>query len=316
MQDSEVDLDGLRSFLAVAERLNFNEAASLLGISAPALTRRVQRLEAALGLPLLERSTRQVSPTPHGLVFLPLAREALAAVDAAVEAVRAGARLRAGHLVLASVPTMTHQLLPRIIRAFHDRWPDIHVRVVECGAGAVEQAVRDGTADLGFSFLVGSLAADLAFDRILADAYCLVLPSGHALAVQDEVEWRDLKAQKTITAGRKSGNMKVLGQALRGVDWRPETEYEVDHLTTSLGLVEAGLGVAVLPRSALPARLSPGIAVRQLTNPTATRNLGIFRRQRRLLPLAARQLLSVAKRVAAGCSSKDPTNPRAGPASR
>jgi DNA-binding transcriptional LysR family regulator len=299
MQYSPVDLDGLRSFVAVADRLSFHEAATMLGISPSALTRRIQRLETALGLPLLERSTRQVLATMEGRVFLPLAREALAAVDTAVDTVRVQARQRADHLVLASVPTMTYQLLPQFIREFHGRWPDTHVRVVECGAGAVEHAVRDGTANFGFGFPVGLVEADLAFEPLVADPYCLVVPRDHALATRHQVAWLELKACKVITAGRQSGNMKVLSQALRGVDWRPKTEYEVDHLTTSLGLVEAGLGVAVVPQSALPAQLPPSMVMRPLVDPNATRSLGVFRRRSTLLSPVARRFLATVRRSGA-----------------
>ena len=294
----DVDLDCLRAFVAVAERLTFHAAAAFLRISAPALTRRIQRLEAALDTALLERSTRQVVPTAEGRLFLPLARDALAAVDHAVTTVRDASRDRAGHLVLACLPTMTHHLLPRFIRDFHARHPQPHVRVTECGAGAVVQAVRDGAAGFGFGFPT-TPASDLAFEPLLTDPYCLILPPNHVLTAQDQVSWRALKPHKVITAGRQSGNMTVLNHALRGIDWRPDAVYEIDHLSTSLGLVEAGLGIAVVPRSALPATLPPTIAVRPLIDPEATRTLGLFRRRNWILPNTAKQFLASVRRTAA-----------------
>jgi DNA-binding transcriptional LysR family regulator len=300
MQHSPVDLDCLRSFVAVAECLTFHEAAAGLGISAPALTRRIQRLEAVLDVALLERSTRLVVLTAAGRLLLPLARDAIGAVDHAVEAVRKTARTRSGDLILACIPTMTLQLLPHVIRAFHARWPQTHVRVIECGADAVLHSVRDGSAGFGFGFSSSArIDRDLAFEPILADPYCLILPPDHALAMQDQVRWRDLKPHKVITAGRQSGNMKVLNQALQGIDWQPGTVYEIDHLTTSLGLVEAGLGIAVVPRSALPVQLPPKMAARPLTEPAVTRSLGVFRRRNWIMPATARQFLATVKRSAA-----------------
>lgn len=298
MQQSSIDLDCLRSFVAVAERLAFHEAAVALRISASTLTRRIQRLEAALETPLLERSTRQVIPTAEGKLLLPLARTAVAAVDAAVDAVRTASRARAGHLVLACVPTMTHQLVPAIIRAFQSRWPRTHVRVVECGAGAMLKDVLDGSADFGCGFLVGSgLDASLVFEPLFTDPYCLILPPDHVLAAQDQVPWTALKPHKVITAGHRSRNMEVLDAALQGVDWRPVAKYEIDHLTTSLGLVEAGLGIAIVPRSALAAQLPPGMTMRPLVQPRATRSIGLFRRRNWALPAAARHFLATARRT-------------------
>lgn len=300
MQQPAIDLECLRSFVMVAERLSFHEAATALRISAPALTRRIQRLEVALDTVLLERSTRLVVPTQEGRLFLQLASEALAAVDRAVDTVRTASHVRSGHLVLACVPTMTHEVLPRIISRFHAQWPERHVRVIECGVDAVVQAVRDGSASFGFSFPIGArIDGDLAFEQILLDPYCLILPPDHELARRDEVRWHDLKPQRVITAGRHSGNMRVLDQALRGIDWRPDAVYEIDHLTTSLGMVQAGLGIAVIPRSALPACPPSTLAVRALTEPRASRRLGIFRRRNQVLPSMAQQFLVAVRRTAA-----------------
>ena len=300
MQQTSIDLDCLRSFVAVVDRLAFHEAAVLLRISASTLTRRIQRLEAALDTPLLERSTRQVVPTAEGRLLLPLARTAIAAVDAAVDTVRAASRARAGHLVLASVPTMTNHFLPAIIQAFHARWPQTHVRVIECGADAVLQAVQDGSVDFGCSFLADNgIDASLVFEPMLTDPYCLILPPDHVLADQQAVPWAALKPHKVITAGHRSRNMEVLEAALRGVDWRPVAKYEIDHLTTSLGLVEAGLGIAVVPRSALPAHLPPSMTMRPLIEPRASRTLGLFRRRNWAFPSVARHFLTAARRTAA-----------------
>ena len=305
MQYVPIDLEGLRSFIAVAERLNFNEAATVLGVSPPALTRRVQRLEATLGVPLLERSTRKVSVTTAGLELLHRAREALATLDAAIKATRDEARQRTSHLVLASVPTMTVHLVPQLVSALRRSRPEIHVRVLECGAGTVEQVVRDGTADLGFGFPTGPVERDLVFDRIMHDPYRLVMPAGHSLASRDTVEWQELKCYKVITAGRQSGNMRVLDTALRGVTWRPDTQFEVDHLTTALGLVEAGLGIAVMPRSALPASSSSGLTMRDLVCPKVTRSLGVFRRRAATPSAVLRQLLLLLRQLGPSLGDTD-----------
>lgn len=295
---SSIDLDGLRSFVAVAECLAFGKAAERLGISPPALTRRVQRLEAALGSPLLERSTRSVVLSPAGRLFLPMARQVIHDLDAAVHSVREDARSRAGHLTLASLRTIAAHLLPRIIRDFRVRWPGIHLRVAECDAAAVIEKLREGSAEFGFSFRAGSGETDLAFDPILTDPYCLIMPPGHALAARDRVAWRELRPHALITAGANSGNMLLLDQALRGVDWRPDTAYEIDHLTTSLGLVEAGLGIAVVPRSAVPPEPHPAIVARPLVEPAVSRTLGLFRRRNERLSVAAQQFLMTARRTA------------------
>jgi DNA-binding transcriptional LysR family regulator len=293
---SPIDLDALRSFVAVAEALAFGKAAERLGVSTPALTRRVQRLEAALGSALLERSTRQVALSPTGRLFLPLARQVIHDLDAAVQTVQDDARGRAGHLTLASLPTVAAHLLPRIIRDFRVRWPEIRLRVTECRAAAVMRKLREGSVEFGFTFRAGE-EIDLAFDPILTDPYCLIMPPGHALATQDQVAWQSLKPHALITAGSRSGNMRLLEEALNGIDWRPDTTYEIDHLTTSLGLVEAGLGIAVVPQSSLPTGPHPSIVMRPLTDPTVSRTLCLFRRRNERLSTTAQRFLMIARQT-------------------
>lgn len=292
-----LDLDELRSFVAVAECLGFAQAAERLGVSASALTRRVQRLEAALGSPLLERSTRQVVLSPAGRAFLPKASQVLADLDLAVRSVRDAARTRAGVLQLASLRTVAAHLLPRIIRDFRVRFPAIHLRVTECGAGEVLQRVRDGDAEFGFTFRHGR-EHGLAFDPIVSDPYCLIMPDGHPLAGHKAVPWRALKPHDVITAGAQSGNMRVLQQALAGIDWRPDTPTEVDHLTTSIGLVEAGLGIAVVPLSALPLGPYPGVTMRPLVEPAVARILGLFKRRNERLSTVAQHFVLTTRRAA------------------
>lgn len=296
MAASPIDLDALRSFVAVAECLAFGKAAEQLSVSRPALTRRVQRLEAALGSALLERSTRQVVLSPTGRLFLPLALQVIHDLDAAVQTVQDDARGRAGHLTLASLPTVAAHLLPRIIRDFRVRWPEIRLRVTECRATAVMRKLREGSVEFGFTFCAGR-EIDLAFDPILTDPYCLIMPPGHALAAQTRVAWQDLKPHALITAGTRSGNMRLLEEALHGVDWRPDTTYEIDHLTTSLGLVEAGLGIAVVPQSSLPSGPHPSIVMRPLTDPAVSRTLCLFRRRNERLSSTAQQFLMTARRT-------------------
>ncbi len=301
-----LDLEALRSFVVVGEKLIYHEAAAQLGLSPAALTRRIQRLEAIIGIALFERSTRMVGLTPSGRMFLPRAQAVLADLEAAVREVQQDSRERAGQISIAVLPSMTRHLLPRVIRDFRVRFPEIYLRVTECGASAVVRAVRADEAEFGFTFRAAP-DSDLAFDAILTDPYVLAIPKGHALSDQPCVAWNDLKPHRLIMAGPHSGNMRLLDQALRGIDWRPETAYEIDHLTTSLGLVAAGLGIAVLPRSALPPSGSSGVEARMLTAPEVSRTLGIYRRRGRKLPRLGQQFLNTVRRTASALAAEENT---------
>jgi DNA-binding transcriptional LysR family regulator len=290
---SGVDLDSLRGFVAVAERETFHDAALELSISASALTRRIQRLETALGVALLERTTRRVTLTPRGQLFLPGAQRVLRELDASLHLVGESGDTRVGQIVIACIPTVTNHLLPRIIRDYRVRRPEVRIRMIEGNLAAVARNVRDGIADLGLTFQVAA-DPDFTFDALVTDPYCLVCPVGHPLAALRCVQWHDLKPHQLIISGRGSGNRMILDEALRSVNWQPDRPVEIEHLTTSLGLVEAGLGVSVVPQSALPGEPQSSMAIRPLVNPTVTRTIGLIRRRRTTLaPLAQHFLLAV-----------------------
>ncbi|RFB67437.1 MULTISPECIES: LysR family transcriptional regulator [unclassified Herbaspirillum] len=294
---SGVDLDGVRGFVAVAERQTFADAALSLNISASALTRRIQRLETAIGTPLLERTTRRVALTPAGQLFLPGAQRSLQELTAALRLVDDAGDTRTGQIVVACIPTVAKQLLPRIIRDYRLSRPDVRIRMIDGTVEVVARNVRDGTADLGLTFPTLP-DPDFVFDALLTDPYCLVCPIDHPLAALPEVRWTDLKPYQLIISGSGSGNRIILDQALRAVNWQPERPVEIEHLTTSLGLVEAGLGISVVPQSALPGEMSSRIAVRPLISPTVSRTIGLVRRRGVTLTPLAQHFLRAVRRMA------------------
>jgi DNA-binding transcriptional LysR family regulator len=284
----KIDLNDLEAFVLVAELRSFAAAAALIHLSQPALTRRVQKLEETLGVPLLERTTRRVELTTVGREFLPKARRLLDELDASLLSVREIAERRVGQVSVACVPTAAYYFLPEVIRAFGEEYPNIRIRIVDEGANAVLQSVLHGEVDLGIN-LLGGEEPEIVFEPLLEDPFVLACRRDHPLADRAEVAWRDLAPYRFITVGRMSGNRLILDLGLAGLECRPRWFYEVQHLSTSLGLVEAGLGVAALPRLAMPPEGHAVLVSRPLLDPVLTRTMGVIRRRTAVLSPAARQ---------------------------
>src|SRR5690606_16148300 len=113
------------------------------------------------------------------------------------------------------------------------------------------------------------------FDRIAEDPFVLAARRDHPLAERQEVGWTDLAPYRLITVHRSSGNRTMLDAALARANIELRWSYEVTHLSTSLGLVEAGLGISVLPRTATPGPDHPIIVTRPLGAPRISRTIGI-----------------------------------------
>lgn len=271
-----IDLEDLRAFVATADTQSFRAAAEIIHLSQPALTRRIQKLEASLGVTLLERTTRRVSLTAVGRDFLPRAKRLLDDLETSLLSVREIAEKRSGVVSIACIPTAAYYFLPEVISDFTCDYPSIRIRIVDAGANEVLQSVLNREVDFGIT-LLGADDPDVAFDPLVEEPFLLACRRDHPLATHKSVSWDELADHRFITVGRSSGNRLIMDLALARANVRPRPFFEVQHLSTSLGLVGAGLGVAALPRMSLPADPHPTIATVPLIDPEIMRTVGIVR---------------------------------------
>lgn len=282
------ELLDIRAFLAVVDLGGFHKAAEALNMSQPALSRRIQSLEAAIGAPLLERTTRHVAPTTVGRSLAPLARRLLDEFEESLLGTTGVGDRQTGQITLACVPTAVFYFLPRAIEQFNARFPQIRFRILDLSANDGLESVARGEAEFGIN-LTGSTDPDLSFTPLTDDPFVLACRRDHGLATKRRVSWRDLEGETLIGVSRASGNRMILETALMKSKVRLNFHFEVNHLTTSLGLVERGLGVSVLPKLATPPAGHPVIVTRAIGEPEIKRTIGIVeRRASRLSPAAQR----------------------------
>ena len=283
------DLNDLQAFRAVAELANFRQAAEAVNISQPAFSRRIEKLEEALGVKLLERTTRRVSLTAVGRDFARKVQVMLDDLDATLLGIKGIAATRMGEVTIACVPSTVYYYLSQVIRRYRDRYPKIRVKVFDASANEVLAAVSRNEADFGLNF-IGSQEPEIEFQPLLEERFVAACRRDHPLASKRRVSWLDLAAHDFITVGKSSGNRLLIDQALAGLVGRPQSLYEAQHVTTLLGLVEAGLGVAAVPSLAMPARDHPLLVSIPLDGPEVRRVVGLIKRRGRGLAPAAQQL--------------------------
>lgn len=282
------DLNDLLAFRAVAELGNFRRAAESVHISQPAFSRRIEKLEQALGVQLLERTTRRVSLTAVGGDFNRQLRHILDALDTTLLGIRGVAATRMGEVSVACVPSAVNYFLSRVITLYHERYPKIRVRIIDGGANEVLLAVARGEVDFGLNF-IGTQEREVEFEPLFEERFVVACRRDHPLASRPQVSWADLAQYDYISVGKASGNRLLLDQALAGVSGRPQHMYETQHGTTMIGLVEAGLGVAVVPSMAMPSSDHPLLVSVPLVEPIVKRKMGLIRRRHGVLSPAARQ---------------------------
>ena len=283
----------LRAFLLVAESRSFHRAAEALHVSQPALSRRIQKLEQAIGSPLLERTTRSVATTAMGENLLPLVRRMIEEFDGSLFAQRGDQG--GSQITIACLPTAAFYFLPSVMARFHAEYPKVRFRILDVPATDGLQAVERGEVEFGINFM-GASDPNLTFDVLVEDPFVLACRRDHPLARKRKIAWSDLENHQLITVHRTSGNRTLLDGALARENLKLSWFYEVTHLSTSLGMVEAGIGVSVLPQMATPQGEHPSLVTRPIGNPVVSRTIGIVRRRGAMLSPMAERFLEMLQR--------------------
>jgi len=279
------DLQQLQAFIAVAERGSFRAAAEEIALSQPALSRRIDKLESIIGTRLFNRTTRQVELTSIGRVFLERARVAIDDLELAILGISDIASTRSGRVTVACVPSAATYFLPQVIRSFSARYPAIRIRVIDESMNQTLQSVLAGESDFGIGFM-NTLMPEIAFEGILDDPFVLAVRQDHPLAQRQSVSWAKIESEQLISVARSSGNRQLVDDVMSKAGLNPHYAFEVSHIGTLLGMVEAGLGIAAVPRTALPAQPSQVVGL-PLRNPAISRRLGLLRKQGTALRPAA-----------------------------
>ena len=261
-----MELRHLRGFRMVAEELHFSRAAAKLHVAQPALSRTIADLEAEMGVRLIERNSRGVALTDAGKLFLGRVRAILEETDAAVGAARRRSRGETGSLSLGFIGTLSLSLLPRLVRAFRERYPDVELALRELGPTRQRQEILAGTLDGGFVGLTAARTDDELQSTVVAkDRLMAVLPAEHRLADKAQVELKALRDETFYLTGRENApvfNPWIIGLC-QDAGFEPRVAKETDRAATVLNYVAAGFGVTVFPAEVAHLAV-PGVVYRPL----------------------------------------------------
>jgi DNA-binding transcriptional LysR family regulator len=242
------DLRRLRYFVAVAEELHFGRAARRLNLSQPPLSVQIRTLEREIGTPLLIRTQRRVELTEAGRVLLEDARRLLGQAEAAVIHARRAAEGAIGRLSIGFVSTVDYSILPPLVRRFRHKHPGIALKLLELTGDRQQALLQSGELDLGLSILP-SPAPGLTMRPVLREPLIAAVPANHPLAGRRRIALRSLSAEAFIQFPRElaPGLYDLAIAACQKAGFTPHLAQEAIQMQTILGLVAAGLGVAVVP---------------------------------------------------------------------
>jgi LysR family carnitine catabolism transcriptional activator len=288
MKRINVGLFKLQAFARLAELRSFRAAAEELGLSGPALSRLIARVEERLGTRLFDRDTRNVALTPQGEALQHLTQRILNEAAAALTEFDLYLAARRGRVALAGLPSVTASLLPRLVARFVDRHPEVEVSIADALSDGVAAAVLEGRADLGFTAEALDSSGRLSFRPLVEDAFVAVGHPGSHLAQARAYGWQELTAQPFIAMAPGTSVRALTDAACAQAGLAVRPRFEVAHLATAGALVAAGLGVTALPSLTLPVLGRARLVVRPLEAPRMVRRIGVVQATGRTLSPAAR----------------------------
>jgi len=292
-----MELRQLRYVVALAEELHFGRAARRLALTQPPLSQAVQNLEREVGVRLFERTRRKVALTPAGTAFVEEARLTLARAAEAVEHARRADRGEVGRLAVGFLPATTYTLLPLILRDFKARAAGVKLDLRELSRPQQLDELRRGEIQVGLLRPPVS-EAELASEIILQESFVLALPAAHPLAALRRVPARRLAHEAFVMFSRLPGHVfhdQVMSVCLRA-GFTPHVAQEVRQIHTVIGLVSAGIGVALVPASATTMGMA-GVVYRPLGEVTPLASTALAWRRDDASPVVA-AFVEASRRVA------------------
>jgi DNA-binding transcriptional LysR family regulator len=237
----------LACFVAVVDEGSFTRAARMIGIAQPSLSQHIRALEEELNGRLLERLPRGVALTPAGRVLLPEARAAVRAVERGRRGARSALALEAGELEIATVLSMAVGLLPPYIKIWHERYPNVGIRLHEFRhRSLLEDAVEQGVAD----FAIGPLpvrAWDGPLEQIAWEEFVIVLPPNDSLAGRGAIALEELADREWVLYHQDHGLAGILEETCRRAGFSPRGSVRTSQAEGAARLASAGLGPALVP---------------------------------------------------------------------
>jgi DNA-binding transcriptional LysR family regulator len=276
----------LRAFLAVARRGSFSRAAEDVGASQSALSLSVRQLENELGLKLLDRTTRQVTLTTVGETLVAAGSRLIDELDVTLRELRDIGQQRRGRVVMACVPSVARGLMPKCVEYCAAKWPNISLSINDIAASEVVRKVSLGEMEFGLaSGDIGGTELDI--HPLMEDPFCFVCRKDDPWAKRGSIAWTQLEGRRLLMLNNTSGSRQVIETTLNRSGIRTEIFLELAQPSSIHAMVEAKLGVAVVPELAAPRHNDPTLTTRRLTKPDVTRTILLFRRKDRSLSPAA-----------------------------
>jgi len=286
-----MEMHQLRYFLAVLDEGNFTRAATKCFVSQPSLSAQIIKLEDELGSKLFDRLGRKVEPTASGVRFAVRARAILMEAENAKKEISDVEGEVTGSIAIGVTPSVAPFFLPAIIRSCREKYPDLKIKVEENLRLHLLEALTEGGIEIAVSSFGGGYP-HISAEPLLQESLFLAVKKDHPLAKVEKVSIRDFKDEPLVILGESGSLSEKVIELFGRNEVEPNIVAVCSQVRTAKELVEAGLGVAVLPAMSRDIVRKGSIVFRSLVSARMTRLVCALTHDRRFLGPNGRALLS------------------------
>jgi len=263
-----VELRHIKSFLAVAETLNFGRAAERMHLSQPALSLQIRCLESDIGVRLLDRNRRKTTLTPAGLRFQAEANQILTRIDHAVRHTQLAANGMLGSLRIGFISTAAKEIVPTLVRDFRETHPEVELSLRNILTMDQIRMLEADALDVGFLRLPVEGHPEIDLVPVHSEPFVLVVPASHRLAAKKEIRLKETVGEKFVMYNREDapGFHDQTMRILRDANVVPAVSQTAGEMHTLVALVAAEMGLSLLPASVVR-RGIPGVAACRIKDP-------------------------------------------------
>jgi len=267
-----MELRHLNYFIAVAEELHFGRAAKRLNISQPPLSQQIKHLEEEIGVRLFNRTKRHVEITPAGLAFLAEARQIVTMSEEAVRRTIRADKGEIGRLAMGFIGSANYSVLPQVIREFRRRFQDVEITLTEMNTSHQIEAFHDGRIQVGFLRPPQGIEdKGISVEPIFREPLMVAMPGNHPLRKETSIPLRLMAKEPFIMIPRQRGPgfFDYIIALCRQEGFSPDIVLEASQFHTIIGLVAAGIGIAIVPASMQRSRIE-GVVFRMIAGGAET----------------------------------------------
>jgi DNA-binding transcriptional LysR family regulator len=287
MPRTHFDLRDVRAVCELSRAKGFREAAEMLAITPSALSRRVAKLEEALGGLLVKRTTRAMTFTPLGRRLVSRCQPSLQALDDSIEELARIARGMEGQVAVGSIPSVSHALLAPLVASFRAAHPNLRIHMKEADGASIAAAVVSHEVDFGLT-TVADRHPELAAELVTHDPFVLVCSRSHPFARRRSLAWEQIAGERIMGYKASSSIRKMIDGALERVGVELLWFDQVDTLSSLMSYLNTGSFLGVVPK--VVAGQLPELATVSLSRPRLHRDVHLVRRSDEMLTPPAQQL--------------------------